>query len=552
LVVKRVVSLAALALSLPLLFAAGAQATVIDVQTNGTDRDDDQLCSLREAVDAANTNAAVAPTGGNDCPAGQAGPSTDTINVLGTRYTLSGANGEDANASGDLDFMAGGPVVVNGMADANDVPITEIDADENDRIADLIHSASGQVDVMFQNLLLDNGAVPGTQGGGAIRIGDENSIFHLSQSRIQGNDAGGSGGGIFFPDAADGYVFDISQVQFSQNNADDEGGGIWINTPQDNNATVELSSFIGNTAGVGGGAYVESDGSDGDQPVLQFENSTLTFNSARQGGGAVAFDFGLAGTVWFRASTVAYNSTESPDGGGGMLTNDANQFVLFQGGTIMAGNAAGGVLSNCAGPGQFDSLGNNLDSQNSCGMSESTDLRNVNPQLAMSRINTPGKQTTETMAPFTGSMALDHIPSGDCGFANGHDQRLVLRPVNGACDIGAFEGSVAPDDAEGDGLNDDVDNCPLDQNADQANNDGDFQGDACDPDDDNDALRDADDNCPAQAGPASNGGCPALVATPPPSSGAASLTTTKKCKKKRKKHSAELAKKKKCKKKRRK
>lgn len=41
-----------------------------------------------------------------------------------------------------------------------------------------------------------------------------------------------------------------------------------------------------------------------------------------------------------------------------------------------------------------------------------------------------------------------------------------------------------PDDRDGDGLNDPVDNCPLAANANQANVDGDALGDACDPTDD--------------------------------------------------------------------
>ncbi len=57
-------------------------------------------------------------------------------------------------------------------------------------------------------------------------------------------------------------------------------------------------------------------------------------------------------------------------------------------------------------------------------------------------------------------------------------------------------------DGDGDGIDDGVDNCPLDANADQADLDGDGQGDACDPDDDGDGVDDVTDNCPLDA----NGG----------------------------------------------
>jgi predicted outer membrane repeat protein len=497
-------------------------------------------------VKAASTNTAF---GG--CPTGQAGPATDTVALAATTYTLTGPADEDGNVDGDLDITAGGDLVIDGTSDANEVPTTTINGGGFDRIFD-VRPDPGQVSLFIQKVLLQNGHVSGGGAGGAIRVADPDANFGISTSRVQQNDAGGNGGAIAVEGAVTGYIFDVSQTQFAQNNADEEGGAIFIDTPQDSNATVDRSSFIGNSAGMGGAAYIESTGSTGAEPVLQFKNSTLTGNTAGTGGGAVAFDFGLGGTVWFKFSTIANNSTPNPGGGGGVFTNSSDQFVLFQGGTIISNNAAGGLHSNCAGPGDFQSLGYNLDSQNSCGLDQLTDLINTNPRLGMSAINTPGKQTTETMALFTGSPAIDGIPTGaPCSGAGGFDQRLVVRPQATACDIGAFEGSKAAADAEGDTINDDVDNCPLDQNTNQSNNDGDLQGDACDPDDDNDAVLDEADNCPTQAGVVSNAGCPVPAAAPPganPVTPATPAAPAKKCKKKKKKRAASVAKK--CKKKR--
>jgi subtilisin-like proprotein convertase family protein len=50
-------------------------------------------------------------------------------------------------------------------------------------------------------------------------------------------------------------------------------------------------------------------------------------------------------------------------------------------------------------------------------------------------------------------------------------------------------------DFDGDGLKDEVDNCPDDANASQVDTDGDGLGDACDTDDDNDTVLDTSDNC---------------------------------------------------------
>jgi len=54
----------------------------------------------------------------------------------------------------------------------------------------------------------------------------------------------------------------------------------------------------------------------------------------------------------------------------------------------------------------------------------------------------------------------------------------------------------AGNDADGDGVDDEDDNCPAVANPDQLDTDGDGTGDACDPDDDNDMVPDAQDEQP--------------------------------------------------------
>ena len=56
--------------------------------------------------------------------------------------------------------------------------------------------------------------------------------------------------------------------------------------------------------------------------------------------------------------------------------------------------------------------------------------------------------------------------------------------------------SFVPLDGDGDGTDDDSDNCPLIVNADQLDTDSDGTGDACDTDDDGDGDNDGSDNCP--------------------------------------------------------
>ena len=56
-------------------------------------------------------------------------------------------------------------------------------------------------------------------------------------------------------------------------------------------------------------------------------------------------------------------------------------------------------------------------------------------------------------------------------------------------------GDICDPDDDNDGIDDGVDNCPLDANADQQDFDGDGLGAPCDPDDDGDGVLDANDVC---------------------------------------------------------
>jgi hypothetical protein len=57
-------------------------------------------------------------------------------------------------------------------------------------------------------------------------------------------------------------------------------------------------------------------------------------------------------------------------------------------------------------------------------------------------------------------------------------------------------GDVCDSDDDGDGVPDEFDCCPLAYNPDQTDTDGDGKGDACDADDDGDGIEDTSDNCP--------------------------------------------------------
>lgn len=446
---KAVLSSSACALAALIALPASAGAAAIPVTTTSDVSGEDDLCSLREAIQAAQTNTAIQPGGaGADCPAGDSGQN-DTIQLGAATYSLNGTADENANANGDFDlsFNAGteGFLTIDGVLDGNGVPQTIIDAADQNRIFDI--QSGGTPTLAIQEMILRNGRpAEATSDGGAILIRDDDAQFDLTAARVENSDANRWGGGLANLAGAAGIDINITQTEFSGNTSGDDGGGVYVDVPQDFGTVIKRSAFIGNhSATMGGGIYITSPATAGGGPVVEFENGTISGNSANAGGGGVAFDFGLTGTFWSRFSTIADNTTTSPGLAGGVYTNDADQFVLFQGGTILSGNTSAGSALNCSGPGNFGTLGHNLDSGSTClSPPGGGDLTNANPLLAPLAYNAGGAQTSRTHGLYDTSPALNLVPTVSCSGASGTDQRGVARPVAAACDAGAFEGSVGP------------------------------------------------------------------------------------------------------------
>lgn len=98
------------------------------------------------------------------------------------------------------------------------------------------------------------------------------------------------------------------------------------------------------------------------------------------------------------------------------------------------------------------------------------------------------------------SQALDHllISNNLASRVSGYDvvhvnAELVDQTSDHDPQVARF--FLPPPDADGDGIIDAADNCPLAANPDQVDSDGDAQGDVCDADDDNDGVADGQDNC---------------------------------------------------------
>ncbi len=223
------------------------------------------------------------------------------------------------------------------------------------------------------------------------------------------------------------------------------GGGIR------NSGTLAISdsTINGNTAlgqpASGGGIY--------NTGQLTLTNSTISDNTANgtgsQGGGIYSV---MTSTVNLNFVTIAHNSAGT-GGGGGLVANNSGGFstgpatINFKN-TIVAGNTTSGSGPDCTAlaGGTLKAQDYNL-IQNTSGCTltglNGTDLTTQDPKLSPLQKN---GGSTQTRGLFVSSPAINQIPNATngCGTTITADQRGVARPVNGACDIGAFEGTLYP------------------------------------------------------------------------------------------------------------
>ncbi len=316
----------------------------------------------------------------------------NTINVPAGTYTLaiSGLD-EDGAVTGDLDITDDLTIIGVGAA------TTIIDGGGLDRVLHVLGAGlTPTVDIF--GVTIRNGSE--FQGGGILNAG---GTVWLINSSIDGNRAtpsDGDGGGIL-----------------------NDEGTVWLI-----NSTVS-----GNTAGFGTGISNRTDGSRRGGTV-RLINSTVSGNVAviPAGSGPVIFNSD-GGTV------ILTNSTIGPNTSG--IDNANGTFQLSN--TIVAAQLSG---SGCT-RGSFTSLGHNLDQDDSCNLSNPTDIIDQDPLLGLLQNN---GGPTETHAIMPGSPAIDAVPIANCTFDDDGDpatpevpltidQRGVVRPQGAACDIGAYE-----------------------------------------------------------------------------------------------------------------
>ena len=333
-------------------------------------------------------------------------PGPDIIHISEGTYTLTLAGTDENNAyTGDLDITDS--LIITGAG----VNKTFIDADSLDRVFDIFSPTSK---VTISGLSVIHGSLPAgddyQEGGGGIRNTGSLSLREIS---ISGNHVDGegvtTGGGILNQSTCT-----ITNSTIEGNSAR-SGGGIF----NEHNAILDISSCTihDNSAETGGG--LSNDG------AARLVNVTINGNMAHLGSSP------HGGAIWnsedleILQSTIAGNTTS---GHGGGISNNG---VVSMINTIIASNTNG----NCSSADGIFSLGFNLESENTCGLDQETDIIDVDPKLDKLKNN---GGPTKTQALRSGSPAID---KGKNLLAEGiqTDQRGEKRPAGDGFDIGAYE-----------------------------------------------------------------------------------------------------------------
>lgn len=360
----------------------------------------DEFLTLREAIMAANTNAAI-----GDIPAGSAvdvdiitfdqtkleaeangGPLVISLN--GTQLSISdsvdiqGLGRDvlaiDANQLSrvlhivdvNTNFQLAGMTITGGMTSLDGGGIYNLDATVT--VNDSIISENSAVDdgggvANYGIMTLNNSTVSGNSStddaGGIINHGTmtlDNSIVSANASGLAGSASSAShdGGGIY--NSSGSITLNNSTV--TGNSATDDGGGITNfdtitltnstvsgNTANDNGGgiynwkggTVTLTDSIvsGNiTTDYGGGIWNYTNG------VVDLTNTTVSLNTAVGGAGI----YNYRGTVSLANSTVSSNSVTSNINNGGGIYNDSSATLTLTRSTIFGnstGNQGGGIYN---------------------------------------------------------------------------------------------------------------------------------------------------------------------------------------------------------------
>ncbi len=389
----------------------------------------------------------------------------NTITLDATIYELTIKNvagDEDLSLYGDLDIAAN--VTIQGQDQGNFH--TEVVTNfapggyYYDRVFDVLSPAT----VVFSKMIIQGGQALnlGTLGGsGGGILAHSGTTVTVNDVFFNVNTAASEGGALF----SEGATVNLTRVTVVANTVTNgDGGGLAVNRSSASGATsivdslfegntvttgdggaiysnqpifIDRTSFVKNSATLGGGIFIAGDPSSGS---LTASNVTIAANSATANGGGIYDDEGAASAL--NNVTVAQNLATT---GREIYWNPSpvpsGTFSLHN--SIVSG--APDPTSNCVvGSGAFTSLGSNIDDGATCGFGQSGDLSSKAAELTP-LFGGGGTLTDDACGLRAGSPALGAGDATDCGTSLNPnvsgaptDQRGVPRPAAG-CDIGATQ-----------------------------------------------------------------------------------------------------------------
>ncbi|CAN5612809.1 hypothetical protein BH20CHL6_BH20CHL6_14420 [soil metagenome] len=430
--------------------ASPAAAATITVNTTADELNTDSDCSLREALRAANTNAAV-----SGCVAGS-DTGTDIIRVPAGTYPFSAAldGDDDTGLRGDLDIYSA--VAIRGAS----ATTTIVDAMDLDRVFDVTPTGVASL----SRLTVRNGLLTNSDGGGILN----HNRLSLTDAIVSGNEARGMqsyigrGGGVSSNIGPTGSLF-LLRVTITDNKASHGGGGLIAG----GGGRIADSTISGNSlinGGPGGGILnLYSDA------VLTLVGSTVTGNTAVNGDGLA----NIGALASLTNVTISGNGATAPfQGLGGGIFNDSDvlgsvtlQNVTLTGNGAGTSSATGGNLFNAAYPTIYarNTIAAHPVTGGNCGSIMPTSQGN-NLEWVPSGTSTPcfntaaaGNVAGDPLFPVDPATSLVLLPQDNGGRTRTHalaatsaalnkgaacaaaDQRGVARPQGGGCDIGAYE-----------------------------------------------------------------------------------------------------------------
>jgi CSLREA domain-containing protein len=336
---------------------------------------DDELnsdgdCSLREAVESANTNTII-----DNCNPGDSGTDTITILVSGTVALGSALSLTE-------------PVTIQGVA----TETTTLSGSNADRIFDIdVPATDGEV--LIRQLSIENGHTASPSGGGGIIVRCVGTL-RLEAVEMRDNSAvgdggiNGAGGAINFrPETgcASGRLEVVDSAFIDNESALSLGGALYVSNSRapldavviesslfENNISleggaiaaidipllsIEDSRFEGNQIDTvatmgnrhGGALFVRQSSSLPSTPLTLIERTSFLFNYSGEGGGAAHFDGPGAASI---RNSFAFNNNIAQVAGGRAfdIESDASLSIFFSS-IINNGSGTSNDSALRAGPG---------------------------------------------------------------------------------------------------------------------------------------------------------------------------------------------------------